>query len=125
MSRIPRLSGEAAVPLQEGEPVFQAPWEARAFAMALALFEQGQYSWKEFQEILIDEIGTASAHGARAGTPAPAYYEHWLRAFEQLLSKKGVILEEQLEARASELTSTPSRYDDHEDEHDDHQQPGA
>jgi Nitrile hydratase beta subunit len=67
MSRIPRLSGEAAIPLQEGEPVFQAPWEARAFAMALALFEQGQYSWKEFQEILIDEIGTAAAHGAGPG----------------------------------------------------------
>jgi nitrile hydratase accessory protein len=116
MPRIPTFSGQAAVPLQEGEPVFQAPWEARAFAMTLALFEQGQYSWKEFQEILIDEIGSAGG----GGDPSPAYYEHWLSAFEQLLRRKGVIIPEQLEARASEIGAAPSRYDDHEDEHADH-----
>ncbi len=122
MSRIPRFSGQVAVPLQQGEPVFQAPWEARAFAMTLALFEQGQYSWKEFQEILIDEIESAAVPGAAGLDSSPAHYEHWLRAFEQLLSKKGVIIEEQLEARASELSAAPSRYDDHEDEHDDHEE---
>jgi nitrile hydratase accessory protein len=120
MPRIPTFSGQAAVPLQEGEPVFQAPWEARAFAMTLALFEQGQYSWKEFQEILIDEIESSAASGEEGGDTSPAYYEHWLSAVEQLLRRKGVIISGQLETRASELSAAPSRYDDHEDEPTDH-----
>ena len=31
----------------DGGPVFKAPWEAQAFAMALALHERGLFTWKE------------------------------------------------------------------------------
>lgn len=126
LPKIPRLSAEAAIPLEEGEPVFQAPWEARVFAMTLFLCDQGQYTWKEFQELLIDEITSRVAPGQAGADSTPPYYEHWLSAFEQLLGKKGVVIGEHLETRAAELASSPSRYDDHEDadhDHDDHAAP--
>ena len=38
------------VPRDEDGPVFREPWEARAFAMALALHEAGVFTWKEWAE---------------------------------------------------------------------------
>ena len=40
------------VPRDEDGPVFREPWEARAFAMALALHEAGVFTWKEWAETL-------------------------------------------------------------------------
>ena len=40
-------------------PVFRAPWEARAFAMALALHKRGLFSWPEWTATLADEIKRA------------------------------------------------------------------
>ena len=49
------------VPRDDDGPVFREPWEARAFAMALALHEAGVFTWKEWAETL------ARADQARAG----------------------------------------------------------
>ena len=35
---------------------FDAPWQARAFAIAIALGEAGTYDWQTFQERLIERI---------------------------------------------------------------------
>ena len=47
------------------EAVFSEPWEARAFAVAVALSEAGQFQWAEFQQSLIEEIGAAEKAGTR------------------------------------------------------------
>jgi nitrile hydratase accessory protein len=67
-------------------PVFRAPWEARAFAMALALYERGLFTWGEWTAALADEIKRAQA----AGDPdtGETYYHHWLRALERLVGNK-------------------------------------
>src|SRR5258705_12392725 len=64
------------VPCDEDGPVFREPWEARAFAMALALHEAAVFSWKEWAETLGAEIKRAQA----AGDPDPGetYYQHCL-----------------------------------------------
>src|SRR6185437_10966455 len=39
-----------------GEQAFNEPWEIRAFAMAVAAYNNGQYEWSEFQLSLIESI---------------------------------------------------------------------
>ena len=87
------LEGTAALPRRNGELVFQAPWEGRAFGMAVALRDRGVYRWDEFRELLVQRV---------AGGP-PGYYESWLEAFEDLLLARGLIGHAELRARAQEF----------------------
>lgn len=76
--RLPPGSGPDA-------PVFAEPWQAQAFALAVALNERGLFSWSEWAAEL-------SAQLARPGAAEDGgdYYQHWLAALEALLAKKGV-----------------------------------
>src|SRR5262249_16430015 len=49
---LPHSSGPAAPPRDNGELVFAAPWESRAFGLALALNEAGLIDWEEFRQAL-------------------------------------------------------------------------
>ena len=40
--------GVPGIPRDALGPVFRAPWEAQAFAMAMALHEQGLFTWSEW-----------------------------------------------------------------------------
>ena len=86
------LSGLVAVvpdlPRDQGGPVFREPWEAQAFAMTLALYRRGLFTWPEWAAALADEIKRAQQQGDpdRGDT----YYQHWLAALEQLVTAKGV-----------------------------------
>jgi nitrile hydratase accessory protein len=76
------------IPRDGDEPVFREPWEAQAFAMALALHERGLFSWNEWAATLADEIKRAQA----AGDPdtGETYYRHWLATLERMIADKGV-----------------------------------
>ncbi|MGQ0751276.1 MAG: nitrile hydratase accessory protein [Betaproteobacteria bacterium] len=76
------------VPRDADGPVFRAPWEAHAFAMALALHEKGVFAWSEWAATLGDEIKKARA----AGDPdtGETYYRHWLATLERIVAEKGV-----------------------------------
>jgi nitrile hydratase accessory protein len=76
------------IPRDEEGPVFREPWEAQAFAMALALHERGLFTWPEWAATLADEIKRAQA----AGDPdtGDTYYHHWLKTLERLVAEKGV-----------------------------------
>ena len=52
-----------AVPRQNGELVFDEPWQGRVFGMAVALYEQGGLDWEEFRQALIAQIAAAEARG--------------------------------------------------------------
>jgi len=64
------------IPRDDDGPVFREPWEAQAFAMALALHERGLFTWNEWAAALAEEIKRAQA----AGDPdtGETYYRHWL-----------------------------------------------
>jgi nitrile hydratase accessory protein len=82
------------IPRDEDGPVFREPWEAQAFAMALALHEKGLFTWPQWAATLGDEIKRAQA----AGDPdtGETYYHHWLAALERLVAEKGVATRETL-----------------------------
>lgn len=72
-------------PPGEDDVTFEAPWQARAFAIAVALRRQGDLDWGRFQDALIAELdGVDSSDEA-------AYYRAWLRAIEGLLVDDGVV----------------------------------
>lgn len=76
------------LPRDKGGPVFREPWEAQAFAMTLALYRRGVFTWAEWAASLGAEIKRAQA----AGDPdiGDTYYRHWLAALEILVAEKGL-----------------------------------
>jgi nitrile hydratase accessory protein len=82
------LAGVPGIPRDADGPVFREPWEAQAFAMALALHARGLFTWSEWAATLGEEIKRAQA----AGDPdtGATYYRHWLAALERLVAAKGV-----------------------------------
>jgi nitrile hydratase accessory protein len=102
-----KATGDAArlvpgIPRDDDGPVFGAPWEAQAFAMALALHEKGLFTWGEWAAMLGEEISRARA----AGDPdtGETYYRHWLSTLERMVAAKGV-------AAANVLTWTRDAWD--------------
>src|SRR5947207_15141424 len=70
------------------EPVFREPWQAQAFAIAVALRERGFFTANEWAATLGDEIKRAQARGDP--DTGETYYDHWLKALERLLVQKGI-----------------------------------
>src|SRR5262245_54164952 len=77
-----------SIPCDAEGPVFREPWEAQAFAMALALHARGVFSWPEWAATLGAEIKRAQA----AGDPdtGETYYHHWLAALAPIVADTGV-----------------------------------
>jgi nitrile hydratase accessory protein len=69
------------IPHDDDGPVFREPWEAEAFALAVALHERGLFTWPEWAATLGAEIQRA---------PEEDYYRHWLAALERLVAEKQV-----------------------------------
>ena len=76
------------IPRDADGPVFREPWEAQAFAMALALHARGLFSWNEWAAALAAEIKRAQAAGD--ADTGETYYRHWLATLERLIADKGV-----------------------------------
>src|SRR5690348_2613651 len=76
------------LPRDEDGPVFREPWEAQAFALTLALYRKGLFTWPEWAATLAEEIKRAQA----AGDPdtGHTYYRHWLNALERLVAEKRI-----------------------------------
>ena len=76
------------------DPVFKAPWEAQAFAMTIALYERGTFTWPEWADALGSAIGETRAAG-------DSYYEHWMTALERLCLGRGLATREALDDRGA------------------------
>ena len=101
--------GAVAPPRRNGELLFQAPWESRVFGIAVALYQQGLFEWREFQQSVIAEIAAwERQHPDGAGWQ---YYERWQAALENLLARKGLCDSRELRARADELGQRPLGHD--------------
>jgi nitrile hydratase accessory protein len=87
-AEIEAMEDVPAIPRDADGPVFREPWEARAFAMALALHDGGVFTWGEWAAALGAEISRAQA----AGDPdtGDSYYRHWLAALERMVAEKHV-----------------------------------
>jgi len=82
------------IPCDTQGPVFREPWEAHAFALALALYDKGLFAWTEWAAMLGEEIKKAQA----AGDPdtGATYYRHWLATLERMVAEKNVTTVETL-----------------------------
>jgi nitrile hydratase accessory protein len=74
------------------DPVFAEPWEAEAFAMAVALHERGVFTWPEFAEELSRQIAADSGG-------AISYYHHWLVALEAIIVEADISSAAELDER--------------------------
>jgi nitrile hydratase accessory protein len=82
------------IPRDQDGPVFREPWEAQAFAMALALHARGLFTWTEWAQMLAKEI--KRAQGSGDADTGETYYRHWLATLEKLVAAKGVATSEAL-----------------------------
>lgn len=97
MSEVDRgVASLEGLPRKNGELVFEAPWQGRAFGMAVALTRSRGFEWDDFRKLLIDEIER---------DPACEYYASWLRAFERYLRERYVVTQSEIDSRKAEYTS--------------------
>jgi hypothetical protein len=143
-------NGPDDLPGAEGS--FDAPWQARAFAVAIAMTDEGGFSWEDFQERLaaavergntaagpeadVAEVGALRDSGAIAETETTAnatveatYYEQWLAALSRLLIESDTLAAEEIAARTAEFAEgerTAEEWVEGERDHDhgdDHDRP--
>ena len=70
-------------------PAFEAPWQAQAFAMVVALHEKGLFTWPDW----------AATLGA-AIERHDDYHDAWIEALEAMLARHGVAEGGEIEALA-------------------------
>ena len=77
------VDGPAAPPRSNGELVFDAPWQARAFGLAAAVVQTRFDGDREpFRQRLIDAI---------ADDPQRPYWDSWATALEGLVTDAGLL----------------------------------
>jgi nitrile hydratase accessory protein len=95
--KAPDLAALPAIPRDDEGPVFRAPWEAQAFAMAVMLHERGHFTWTEWAARLAEEIATERARGE--ADDGRRYYHYWLAALEKLVAAKRIVPTDELRTR--------------------------
>ena len=101
------VASSAGLPRDGDGPVFRAPWEAQAFALALALHERGEFTWSEWTQTLAAVIGEVRQRGEP--DLGDQYYRHWLTALERITSAKRLVTEDALLRRQREWEEAAAR----------------
>jgi hypothetical protein len=79
MSRVNDVGGQSgfgSIVVEQDEPPFHADWEARVYALNVAMLRQGVYNLDQFRDA-IEQMPPAAYLAA-------SYYERWLFAVETL-----------------------------------------
>jgi nitrile hydratase accessory protein len=103
------VTGHAAPPRENGELVFEAPWERRVFGLTMALVERGAIEYARFREQLIAEIAAWEAD--HPPEERWSYYRCWARALESLLLDQQALRSRELETRLEALARRPHGHD--------------
>jgi nitrile hydratase accessory protein len=74
------MNGIVEMPRSNGELVFDAPWQSRAFGMAVSLSQAGLFRWDDFRAQLARAIKQKGQDGV------DDYYLRWLDALEASLA---------------------------------------
>jgi nitrile hydratase accessory protein len=83
------LAGRAALPRDNGELVFEEPWQGRALGMGVVVLDRTGASWAEFRRHLVAAIRHRPQEPGESA--ASAYYAAWLDAVEALLADRGLL----------------------------------
>lgn len=108
-SATPDLTRLGMFPRDGEGPVFGAPWEAQAFAIAIKLSEAGHFTWAEWVATFSDALKAFEARGVYdpACDDGRHYYEVWLATLEQLIFETGMLEEPVVTARHQHLIDHP------------------
>lgn len=98
------VDGPLAPPRSNGELVFAAPWQSRAFGMAVGLAEAGVFTWDAFRKRLVSRIATTDRDGED-------YYACWLAALEDVLAGTGRVTGDDVADRSAALARRPAGHD--------------
>lgn len=83
------LGDETPLPRDNGELVFEEPWQGRALGMAVVALDRLGVPWADFRRHLASAIAIRPASPGESS--ATAYYAAWLDALERLLAEREVI----------------------------------
>ncbi len=86
------LGDETPLPRDNGELVFEEPWQGRALGMGVVAIERSGASWADFRRHLAAAI--AARPRVESESAATAYYACWLDALEALLAPRQLITRE-------------------------------
>lgn len=101
------MDGSTALPRRDdGEPVFDQPWQGRAVAIAIETVAALGLSWDDFRNRLIAAIGA---------DPRRDYYESWLAALDDLVAEHHLASRQEIDRHrmvAAAYRTTEERVDD-------------
>lgn len=100
----PRIAD--VLPRRSGELVFQAPWEKRAFGMAITLCQQERVLFDDLRWRVVAAI-TTWERANRGREETFRFYERWALALERLLVDQGVLSKEEIERKIGEFRCGP------------------
>ena len=121
---MPPRQGGGAQPGDLQGPVFHQAWQAHAFAIVMALYENGHYTWADWDDYLGHEIQSpdhfagappAEVEGddgrganynrflAACEADGENYFHYWLAGLEKMLDVKGMVSAQALEARIAAI----------------------
>ena len=106
MSDFGSWTGDGAPPRSNGELVFDAPWQSRAFGVAAALVEAGRFNWSDFRSELIVHIAASEADDEVFD-----YYTCWCKALETLVQRHGLADADAVEGRARQYAQRSPGHD--------------
>jgi nitrile hydratase accessory protein len=96
------LEGTVSPPRDNGEIVFEAPWERRAFGITVALCRSGHCDWEGFRRRLIARI---------AEDQQRPYWQSWAAALEDVLARTAALPGAEIDARQEEFLARPHGHD--------------
>ena len=89
-----------SVPFDREDATFEAPWQARAFGLAVALAEHDPGAWEAFRRRIGRTIGDADQAAMQADVEE-TYYERWLACLEGVLLDRNVVDADELDRRTA------------------------
>jgi Nitrile hydratase beta subunit len=99
------LNGAISPPRDNGEIVFDAPWERRLFGLTVAVCRSDACEWETFRQRLIQRI---------ADDETRPYWLSWAAAFEDILFDTATLMPAELDARHHQLLEHPPGHDHHD-----------
>ena len=86
-----RPAFEDRLPRHGDAPLFQAPWQARIFALIVEAVKAGHFPWTDFQSSLVAALARSDDAGESDELIERHYFDAWLEAAEETLLALGLI----------------------------------
>lgn len=93
------------LPRRSGEITFEAAWEKRAFGIAAALCQQGQFPFDDFRWRVVSEI-MIWEQASRGKEETFRFWERWLLALERAVVDRGFLSREEIAGKVAQARST-------------------